>query len=77
MVSSIGDTRTPRRAMTAMSYLMFWPTLRTAGSSSSVFSRARAVGLSIWVRAGRASSIAPKSSPPAPSSGAFSWVRGT
>jgi hypothetical protein len=51
MVSSIGATRMPRCAMTARSYLPFWVTLRTAGFSSSVFRRARAVGLSIWVRA--------------------------
>ena len=39
MVSSIGATAMPQPASTCMSNLMLWPILRTAGSSSSGFSR--------------------------------------
>ncbi len=82
MVSSIGDTRMPRRAMTARSYLMFWPTFSTAGSSSRGLRRSSAVDLSICVSGSRVSPWAgsrPKSKPPLSAAsplGSWSWVSG-
>ena len=48
MVSSIGATAIPCRAKILASYFMFWPTLRTPGSSSTGFRIASASSWSIW-----------------------------
>ena len=48
MVSSTGPISTPYPRKTHMSYLMFWPTFSTDGSSSNGFSLAIALSSASW-----------------------------
>ena len=80
MVSSTGATSTPSWRNTHMSYLMFWPTLRTDGSSSSGFSLAIAFLSGIWPGSRSPASLAPpspeRSSAPCASAPGLRWLSG-
>jgi hypothetical protein len=62
MVSSTGADLDAHAANTAMSYLMLWPILSTAGSSSSGFSFSIAVLKGIWPSSSLPAAPSPKRS---------------